>query len=88
MRTLLASILALIILTTGTAFGAANEFQSEADAKAHCPKDEVVWVNTESGIYHFHGFRNYGTTKSGAYICKGDAPADGFRAAKNENDPG
>ena len=56
-------------------------------AKLRCPLDTVVWVNLNSRIYHFKGTSNYGTTKSGAYMCEKDATAAGSRAAKNEKRP-
>ena len=65
----------------------ANEFSTEAQAKAHCPSDIVVWVNLTSKIYHFSGTRSYGTTKHGAYMCERDTVAAGLRAAKNEKRP-
>jgi len=65
----------------------ANEFSTEAQAKARCPSDTVVWVNTTSKIYHFSGTKNYGNTKSGAYMCERDTAAAGMRAAKNEKHP-
>ncbi len=65
----------------------ANEFSTEAQAKARCPGGTVVWVNLTSKIYHFSGTRNYGTTEHGAYMCEGDTTAAGMRAAKNEKHP-
>jgi len=65
----------------------ANEFSTEAEAKAHCPFYTVVWVNLKSKVYHFSGTRYYGETKSGAYMCERDSLADGMRAAKNETHP-
>jgi hypothetical protein len=44
-------------------------------------------VNTKSGIYHFAGTHNYGTTKHGTYMCEADAKAAGDRAAENERYP-
>lgn len=70
-----------------TAPTGANQFATEAQAKARCPAGTVVWVNLKSKIFHFAGNRNYGTTKSGAYICESDATAEGFRAAENEKQP-
>jgi len=65
----------------------ADQFSSEADAKAHCLSGAaVVWMNTKSGIYHFAGSRDYGHTKQGAYMCRPDADKVG-RAAKNEKAP-
>ena len=65
----------------------AGGFTTDAQAKGHCPADTVVWVNTKSGIYHFAGTHNYGTTKQGAYMCEADAKAAGDRAAENEKHP-
>jgi hypothetical protein len=65
----------------------ANQFAAEAQAKAHCPSDTVVWANLSSKVYHFGGYKDYGTTKKGAYVCEKDATAQGFRAAKNEKHP-
>jgi hypothetical protein len=64
-----------------------GQFQTDPQAKGHCPTDTVVWVNTHSGIYHFAGTHNYGTTKQGAYMCEADAKAAGDRAAANEKHP-
>src|SRR5208337_978446 len=61
----------------------AGEFTAEAEAKARCPSDTVVWVNTKSHIYHYAGTRSYGTTKQGAYMCEADATAAGDRASKS-----
>ena len=64
-----------------------NEFSTEAQAKAHCPADTVVWANLRSHIYHFSETRYYGTTENGAYMCEKEAIAAGNRAAKNETHP-
>jgi hypothetical protein len=64
-----------------------NEFSSEAEAKAHCPSDTVVWASLRSKIYPFSGTRYYGTTEYGAYMCEGDSTTAGMRAAKRERHP-
>ena len=61
----------------------AGQFSTEAEAKARCPSDTVVWLNTKSHIYHYAGTRSYGTTKQGAYMCEADAAAAGDRASKS-----
>ena len=58
-------------------------FDTEAAAQAHCPSDTVVWLNTRSGIYHEKGMRWYGRTKHGAYVCKKEADAAGYRDTRN-----
>jgi hypothetical protein len=64
-----------------------NQYLTERQAWSHCPSDTVVWANTRSNIYHFHGTQNYGSTVAGAYMCEHDAIAEGMRAAKNERHP-
>ncbi len=65
----------------------AGQFTSDTQAKASCPADTVVWVNLNSKIYHYSGTKDYGHTKSGAYMCEKDTAGQGFRAAKNEKRP-
>jgi len=62
----------------------AGEFTTEAEAKASCPGDTVVWVNTGTKVYHHAGSAVYGKTKRGVYMCEKDTAAAGFRAAKRE----
>ena len=73
--------------TTTGAPVAANQYASAAQAEGRCPGATVVWVNTKSGVYHFAGTKNYGTTKAGAYMCENDATAAGDRASKQEKHP-
>ncbi len=42
----------------------------------------MVWVNTESGVYHKPGTRWYGKTKKGKYMLETDAIKAGYKAAK------
>jgi DNA uptake protein ComE-like DNA-binding protein len=48
------------------------------------PGNGMVWVNTDSGVYHKEGSRYYGKTKAGKYMTEADAIKAGYRAAKNE----
>jgi len=62
-----------------------NQFTSEADARARCGGDTVVWVNARSRVYHFPGSPDFGHTKRGAFMCRADADRVGsFRPAKDE----
>ena len=41
----------------------------------------LVWVNTETHVYHKEGSRFYGTTRKGKYVSEADAIQEGDRAA-------
>jgi hypothetical protein len=41
----------------------------------------LVWVNTDSHVYHREGSRFYGTTKKGKYMTEAEAIKEGDRAA-------
>lgn len=58
-------------------------FPTEAAAQSHCPKDVVVWLNIPTGIYHEKGMRWYGRTRHGAFVCRKEANAAGFRDTRN-----
>jgi hypothetical protein len=70
-----------------TAPTGANQYTTEAQAKGRCGTGTVVWANLDSKIYHFASYKDYGNTKSGAYMCERDATSQGMRASKNEKHP-
>ena len=45
----------------------------------------MVWVNTETHVYHREGSRWYGRTKNGKYMSEADAIKEGDRADKEES---
>jgi len=45
----------------------------------------LVWVNTESHIYHKEGSRFYGKTKQGKYMSEAEAIKEGDRASKTND---
>jgi len=45
----------------------------------------LVWVNTESHIYHKESSRFYGKTKQGKYMSEADAIKEGDHASKTNN---
>src|SRR5262245_17773536 len=59
-----------------------DQYATEAEAKANCPADTVVWVNPRSMVYHLSDSRNYGQTKQGAYMCEKDSVGGGFHPPK------
>jgi hypothetical protein len=46
------------------------------------PQKGMVWVNTDSGIFHKEGDRWYGKTKQGEFMTEADALKKGYREAK------
>ena len=42
----------------------------------------MVWVTTDTKIYHKQGDRWYGNTKHGQYMTEEEAIRNGYRAAK------
>ena len=46
------------------------------------PQKGMVWVNTDSGVYHKEGDRWYGATKEGKWLTEADAKKAGYREAK------
>jgi hypothetical protein len=51
------------------------------------PGPGMVWVNLDSGVYHYPQSRYYGKTKNGKYMSESEAIKDGYHAAKNEKKP-
>jgi len=45
----------------------------------------MVWVNTETHVYHKQGSRWYGKTKHGKYMSEQEAINAGDRADKEES---
>ena len=82
--------------TTSKQADAANKSATAAAATAPASKTSttrqappangagMVWVNTDSGIYHKPGTRWYGKTKQGKYMTEADAIKGGYHAAKKE----
>ena len=52
-------------------------------AEQGSPGNGMVWVNTDTGVYHKEGSRYYGKTKQGKYMSEADAVKAGYRPAKN-----
>lgn len=58
-----------------------------SSASQGTPGPGMVWVNLDSGVYHYQNSRYYGKTKNGKYMSEADAEKAGYRAAKNEKKP-
>ncbi len=71
-------------------YGAPNtqlQNATASEAQARCGRENVVWVNTNSHVYHYSGHTDFGNTKQGAYMCESNAQAEGDRPAANEKGP-
>jgi len=66
----------------GAAAPANSPGVSAADI-ARAQSSGMVWVNTDSGVYHKSG-RYYGKTKQGKFMPEGDAKKAGYHESKQE----
>jgi hypothetical protein len=57
----------------------AKNASAQAATKAAAPGGGhgLVWVNTETHVYHKEGSRFYGTTKKGKYMTEAEAIKEG-----------
>jgi Helix-hairpin-helix motif len=82
------------LVTVGATAGSAHRAEPEAQAPsprvsgiaapAAAPAPGMVWVNTDTKIYHREGDRYYGKTKHGKYMTESEAIQAGYRAAKKK----
>ena len=82
------------LVTVGAPSGSANRAEPGAQAPspstpgtaapATAPAPGMVWVNTDTKVYHREGDRYYGKTKHGKYMTESEAIKDGYRAAKKK----
>ena len=84
-QTILGLLVVLIASLSPTIVDARAPYTPDAPAPAAqtCPRDTVVWVNTNSGIYHMPGMRWYGRTAQGEYMCRKAADQAGYRPTHN-----
>lgn len=66
---------------------AASKPAAAASNSTGSPGPGMVWVNLDSGVYHYQNSRYYGKTKNGKYLSESDAVKAGYHAAANEKKP-
>jgi hypothetical protein len=82
-------VIALVGALPLQARGAASPVPMSAASMPACPEnDPVVWVNTQSKVYHAAGTTYFGRTKHGKYLCTSAAVQSGAHAAKGEKTAG
>jgi len=55
-----------------------------AAAKQHCGTDNVLWLNTKTGVTSRSGTSDFGTTESGRYVCEHDRGGQGLYGTEAE----
>jgi len=83
MRTL--SIALFLTLAMGAASAAPKiaTFTSEDNAHIRCPYDVIVWLNPRTKLWYTNKSRHYANDRYGAFVCKEEAKAAGFKQGKN-----
>ena len=82
---LAASLHVSTVLAVGSSTQQAQATQSGSTDKPQTPPANgagVVWINTDTGVYHKQGSRWYGKTKHGKYMLEADANKAGYKPAK------
>jgi cytoskeletal protein RodZ len=70
--------------STAASTTASHSSKSSSTVQAQTPPSPgMVWVNTNSGVYHKSGSKWYGKTKEGKWMTEQDATKAGYKAAKN-----
>jgi DNA uptake protein ComE-like DNA-binding protein len=70
-------------ITSPSSTPPAKSAKTSGDKVAQSPPAKgMVWVNTDSKVYHYEGDRWYGKTKQGKYMTESDAIAAGYRSSK------
>jgi hypothetical protein len=82
-RMLVVTALALGCAACGETPTILTVFRTEEQAQTHCPKDIVVWLDPQSGLYYFKGHGSYGHSNAGRYACRSEADAAGMHGMPN-----
>jgi len=80
------SLFAIPLFLQGSVANAASglhQYKTQSGAQRHCPSDTVVWLNTDTNVYHLKGDHYYHNTKNGAYVCQKEAVKAGAKPSNN-----
>ncbi len=79
-----------LVTVTPSSTGSASREATPAPTSSRSPQASaapgpgMVWVNTETKVFHREGDPYYGKTKHGKYMSESEAVQQGYRAAKNK----
>ena len=73
------AVTALAFAATGANAAGIKEYKTEAAARKHCPRDEVVYGTHKDRAYHHKDWESYGKVKGGRYVCAAEADKHGWR---------
>jgi hypothetical protein len=71
--------------TTAPSTTSSAPAQTSATTRPQAPPantEGLVWINTDTGVYHKQGTRWYGKTRHGKYMLEADAIKAGYKPAK------
>ena len=75
----------IVVLLSLIACGSSSPAVAHRDSPVTTQNAEsakvIVWVNTNSGVYHCPNTRWYGKTKSGRFMTQREAQSKGYRPA-------
>lgn len=54
-------------------------FRYEAQARRHCPGDDIVWLDFRKEVYYLKRQKRYAQGSTGSFVCRKEARAGGFR---------
>ncbi len=78
-RTVRMGGLAGSLFSVATAQADSAQYPTRSAAEETCPGQIVVWVDLQTRIFYYRGQDNYGSTKTGAYVCERDLKGLGYR---------
>ena len=59
-----------------------QQFNSEEQARIHCPYDVIVWVNPHQRLWYPHNSKHYANDGVGGFACKEEAVKARYKQGK------